>query len=266
MDHFYLNRNPDSLDILGQETLIRGFRDMVGNSVCCSLCCFLPLLLGDRLEKGFLDSEAGNHPQTHHWPIGREAGGQNCQVASGCSHPVSFLFFTRCTQTPAEPLIHQVSLPGPVAFYRLCAEANLFLQLLCSPRGENRTVVLVDFKLLSRWWRILAWAFASNVDVMSNKQNIFPEMMNRSRKLWVSLGSWQADGARWAFDVAKKPLLAAGSGRRGLDHWRDKQEYRCRVCRTEYLSDPCCTENTSTAKLWYRESWFSWGSAENCDF
>lgn len=211
-DHFYLNRNPDSLDILGQETLIRGFRDMVGNSVCCSLCCFLPLLLGDRLEKDFLDSEAGNHPQTHHWPITEEK--QGGRVASGRSHPVSFPFFTRCTQTPAEPVISQVSSPGPVAFYRLiCVQKqNLCRLLLCSPRGENGTVVLVDFRSLSRWWRILAWAFASNVDVMSNKQNIFSEMMNRSRKLWVSLGSWQADGAKWAFDVAKSLFCQLSQG------------------------------------------------------
>lgn len=35
-------RSPDSLDILGQATLIIGFRDMAGNSVHCSMCCFLP--------------------------------------------------------------------------------------------------------------------------------------------------------------------------------------------------------------------------------
>lgn len=65
-------RNPDSLDILGQETLIRGFRDTLGNYVCWKLCllqCVLfpasIFLSGEGLEKD-LDSEAGSHPQTRH--------------------------------------------------------------------------------------------------------------------------------------------------------------------------------------------------------
>lgn len=48
---------------------------------------------------------------------------------------------------------------------------------------------------------------------MSNKQSTFSETMNR-RELRVWLGSWQADGVRWALS-GKKPLLPPGSGQPG---------------------------------------------------
>lgn len=140
-------RNPDSLGILGQETLIRGFRDTVGNYVRCNVCCFLPQSFCQvrGLKRIWIVKQGTIHRLVTD-RLGEEQGGR---VASGRSHPMSFLF---CTQTPAESVLHQVSSPDPVAFYSLICvhKQNLFLLLLCSPRGENRTVVLVDLKSLSQ--------------------------------------------------------------------------------------------------------------------
>lgn len=94
VDHFTWvgARNPGSLGILGQETLIRGFRDTVGNSVHCSLLFPASIFLSsDGLEK-VLDSEAGNHSQTHHWQIGRPAAGaelpeDTVTLCPSCSSP-----------------------------------------------------------------------------------------------------------------------------------------------------------------------------------
>lgn len=36
-----------------------------------------------------------------------------------------------------------------------------------------------------------------------------------------------------------------------------RQQWGCCVCNAEYLSYLCCGKNPSTAKLWYREDWFS---------
>lgn len=149
MDHFTWvgAKNPDSLDILGQETLIIGCRDMAGNSVRCSLCCFLPQsfcwVIG--LERIWIVKQGTTHKLITD-QLGEDQWGR---LASGCSHPVSLLLFTRCAQRPAESVLHQGSPPGPVAFYGLICvhKQNLFLMLLCSPRGDNGTVLLL---LLSR--------------------------------------------------------------------------------------------------------------------
>ncbi|KAM6068292.1 LOW QUALITY PROTEIN: immunoglobulin superfamily member 22 [Theristicus caerulescens] len=111
------------------EKVIRGFRDRVGDGVCCNVGCLVPqsscqithmkkiwIVKQGAIHKLVTDRMGEEHEGRYMFRAqGAESG---ATVAIGGSHPISLLLFTRRTQTLAESVLHQVSLPGPVPFYR----------------------------------------------------------------------------------------------------------------------------------------------------
>lgn len=153
VDHFTWvgARNPGSLDILGQETLFRGFRDTVGYSVHCSLCCFLPQsfcqVMG--LKRIWIVKQGTIHKLITD-RLGEQQRGQTCQrTQSPCVLPVLHQVYTNTCRISASPAL--LTWASSILQAYLCAQAKPLPAASLFPGGENPTVVLVGFKLLSQW-------------------------------------------------------------------------------------------------------------------